>query len=100
MTTASSATRSSEPLRFNAPPQCAKLRELLRRVAYTHQGLCERLEIASVYDFKEVRDGRPKLPDAPDGLLLFVRLFLDAEDVPWSDVRSALSNDEITLLQE
>ena len=100
MTTTSSATWNSDPLRFSAPPRYAKLRDLLRRVGYTHQGLCDRLEIGSVYDFKEVREGRPLLPDTLDGLSLFVRLFLDAEDVAWTGVRALLSDDEIGLLLE
>ena len=100
MTTMSSAAWKSEPLRFKAPPQYAQLRDLLRRVGYTHQALCDRLEIGSVYEFKEVREGRPLLPDALDGLSLFVRLFLDAEDVRWADVRAVLSEEEIALLLE
>jgi len=100
MTTTSSASWKSEPLQFSAPPEYARLRELLQRIGYTHDGLCERLEISSVYDFKEGREGRPRPPGPIDALTLFVRMFLDAEDVPWSDVRGSLSDDDIALLQQ
>src|SRR5689334_22251882 len=99
MTTSSSAWWKAEPFRFKSPPQYAALRDLFRRAGYTHDALCARLGIASVYEFKEVREGRPELPEAMDGLSLFVRLFLDADEVPWDDVRQVLSSEDIELLE-
>src|SRR4051812_13318846 len=98
-TAASSDTWKAEPFHFKAPPQFAALRDLLRRAGYTHDALCERLGIGSVYEFKEVRDGQPLLPEILDPLSLCVRLFLDAEEVSWSEVRRVLSAEDISLLE-
>jgi len=99
MTTSSSAWWKAEPFRFKSPPQYAALRDLFRRAGYTHEAMCARLGIGSVYEFKETREGRSEAVGVMDGLSLFVRLFLEADEVPWDDVRRVLTSEDIELLE-
>jgi SAM-dependent methyltransferase len=100
MTTAApSSAWKQEPFRFGTPEQFGALRDLFRRARYTHPALCERMEIGTIYDFKQTREGRSFLDEVNDAQSLCVRLFLDAEDVSWSLVRSFLSAPDLALLE-
>lgn len=84
---------SIEPFIEGTVEDYARLRDVLRRASYTQDGLCDRLGLGSVYDFRQAREGRPFAETVDDAQGLLTRLFLDAEPVAWEDVRRVLGDD-------
>lgn len=81
-----------EPFTEGTREDYARLREALGAAGYTQEGLCDRLGLASVYDFRQVREGRPLVESLDDAQAVLTRLFLDAETVPWEVVRARLGD--------
>lgn len=77
----------------------AVLRELLTDAAYTTERICERMELPTVYNFQAICDGRTSRIEIESKLDLLIRLFMDAEPVAWSTVRSHLGDREVTTFE-
>jgi len=77
------------PLRLEPASAFETVRRFLRDAGYEEKEVTRRLDIESLDRFRALRDGRPATPlaDAHDAL---VRLFLDNEPLPWSDVRALI----------
>jgi SAM-dependent methyltransferase len=73
-------------------------RELLHAAEYNHKGICRRLKISSIIDFKAKCDGRTEgiAMEAPIDVLL--RLFLDGEFVEGETIASLLPSGSLALL--
>jgi methylase of polypeptide subunit release factors len=88
-----------DPFHFGTADEFARLREFLVRARYTGEAICDRLEIGTIHDFLMVGEGRTLVPELTDPQALLLRLFLDAEPVAWSIVRSILSPAELHALE-
>jgi SAM-dependent methyltransferase len=82
------------------PELLSELRGFLLRSEFTVSGVCRRVGIESVYDFRSIREGRTIGIDLRDPLDLLIRLFMDVELIdhgtierlfPW-EVGSALES--------
>lgn len=76
----------------------ARLRDFLIGASFTEPELCERLGIATIYDFHAISEGRPPTPEPTDVQALLIRLFLNTEPVGWSEVRALLSATEVEAI--
>lgn len=74
-------THPDLPFRDTSPERLARVRAHLREHGYTGRGICDRLGIPSLFDFKSLRGGRAGSAEVRDGLDALVRLFLDGEPV-------------------
>ena len=90
---------SGEPFREGTTADYARLRAMLARNHYTEQDLCDRLDIASISQFKPARQGRQLLRHFADPQAVLVRLFFDADPAPWSVVRSVLPAEDLVVLE-
>jgi SAM-dependent methyltransferase len=85
------------PLRLAPPSSFDTLKAFLRVASFEDAEMCRRLDIDTIDQFRAIRDGRPDV--APqDALDALIRLFLDNEAVPWSELRSLLPADAIVAL--
>lgn len=100
MSTAVDTVWTVEPFHFGTPDQFARLRDFLIRVGYTGEGICDRLEIGTIHDFLMVQEGRTLVPELTDPQAVLLRLFLDAEPVAWSIVRSVLAPDDLDAIMD
>ena len=99
MATSFTGTWTAEPFREGTPQDCQRLREMLARNAYTGPDLCDRLDIRSIVDLKQLHEGRELLRHVADPQAMLLRLFFDSEPVAWSVVRSVLSADDLAILE-
>ena len=88
-----------EPFVEGTAEDYAALRALFERAHYTERALCTRHGIASLGDFKQLRDGRGTPEPLDDGCTLLTRLFLDSETVPWETLRALLDAGELSALE-
>jgi methylase of polypeptide subunit release factors len=99
MSTAVDTVWTVEPFHFGTPDEFARLREFLVRARYTGEGICDRLEIGTIHDFLMVGEGRTLVPELTDPQALLLRLFLDAEPVAWSVVRSIFAPADLQTIE-
>jgi SAM-dependent methyltransferase len=85
--------------RIGTDPEMRALRELLDRSDFTAAGICRRLEIAEVVDFKGIRQGRTTALDITAPVDVFIRLMLDGEFVAQSVLDSLLQPGALALLE-
>jgi len=88
-----------EPFVEGTADDYARLRALFARADYTEPTLCARHGIASLGDFRQLRDGRGTPEPLDDACTLLTRLFLDSETVPWDVVRTRLDADGVAVLE-
>ncbi len=69
------------PMRAGTPDDFAALRACFAAADYTVEGVCGRLGIETVYEFRSLRQGREGSPEVADPLELLIRLFLDGAAV-------------------
>jgi SAM-dependent methyltransferase len=86
------------PFRQGSRSQFARLRTFLMQAGFTGPGICERLGIGTIHEFRSASEGRPLLPELDDAQALLLRLFLDAMPVEWETVRSLLRRDQVEAL--
>ena len=75
------------------------MRRLLTAADFTARGVCQRVGIESVYDFRSIREGRKTAVETRDRLDLLIRLFMDVELIDLSEVREVLSPDAVYTLE-
>ncbi|MEO7986132.1 MAG: methyltransferase [Gemmatimonadales bacterium] len=80
--------------------QGAALRRMLATRAFTAEEVCRRTAIASIYDFRSIRDGRTTGVALSDALDVLIRLFMDVALVEWSAIEAMLAPEETRLLEE
>jgi SAM-dependent methyltransferase len=84
---------AAEPGRLDA------VRALLSGAGFTEEGVCRRLEISSIYDFRSIREGRETAVETRDRLDLLIRLFMDVELIDRSQAGDVLSPDAADTLE-
>jgi hypothetical protein len=80
------------------PEQGAALRRLLLAHAFTAEEVCRRTAIASIYEFRSIREGRTEGVALEDALDLLIRLFMDVALVPRDTIEGMLAAGECRLL--
>ena len=85
-------------LRHGSPDRFGALRTLLTDADFTLRGVCRRVGIESVYDFRSIREGRSVGIEITDRLDLLIRLFMDVELVPEATLEQWLSREDIGTL--
>ncbi|HXI19841.1 MAG TPA: methyltransferase, partial [Gemmatimonadales bacterium] len=75
---------------FGAPADFAAVRSFLSDQGYTAQAVSARVGVRAIHQFKPRRDGRTVGVELEDTLDLLIRLFMDAEVLPWATVRGRL----------
>jgi SAM-dependent methyltransferase len=80
--------------------QGAALRRLLLDRGFTTAEVCRRAGIASIYDFRSLREGRTAGVELGVPLDLLIRLFMDVELVERGTIEALLSPTEWRLLDE
>src|SRR5204862_5093993 len=98
MATATESAWTSEPFRLGPREQFSRARELLMRAGFEETPLCARASVNSIYEFPRP-DGRSAFKDITDAQSLFVRLFIDGDQVARSVVESILSPDDLQVLE-
>src|SRR5690242_10159394 len=81
------------------PQQYETVRRLLRNLRYEEPSVCARTRISSIFEFKTLNEGRTTGTDLVDGLDVLIRLLLDAEQVPETQVQYLLPADTIAALE-
>ncbi len=82
------------------PAQGAALRRMLHGHGFTTEAACARLGIASIYDFRSIREGRTTATTVADTLDLLIRLFMDVESVEPTSLETLLPKADRILLDE
>ena len=77
----------------------AAFRQLLTSAGFGHAGICRRLEIPSIVDFKAKCDGRTAALTIESAIDVLLRLFLDGEFVSHALIEQHLSPSALPLLQ-
>src|SRR5215217_7369387 len=88
------------PIRLGTPQQFVTLRNFLLSASYTGPEICRRVGIASIYEFRTVREGRAADPVLRDTLDVLIRLFLDGEVVGSDIVRTRVPDDALGAMRE
>lgn len=91
--------RRPQLLEQPVPEQMRLLRDLLTQAEFTVSGVCQRLEIASIYDFRSIREGRAAGLELHDTLDLLIRLFMDVELVQRDQVERLLPPEGLRALE-
>jgi SAM-dependent methyltransferase len=97
---------SSEPRRWLIDPfvmgsvdTFTRAREFLQRIEFTEQQICNATGVSSIYEMRPL-DAREKgFTDLADPLSVAVRLLIDGEAIPWTDVRRQWSSEDVECLQ-
>jgi SAM-dependent methyltransferase len=87
------------PLRPGTPAQFARLRALFAACDFSEAAIAARCDIASIYDFRSPREGRPRTP-IRDALDLLIRWFLDSEGVSRARAVRMLGDEAVATLRE
>lgn len=95
---ATPSTWTTEPFRAGTPEQFSRVRELFVRSGFEEAPICARAGIESIQELPVLAD-RSVFKDITDAQALFVRLFMDCDAVPWSTVRSVLSESDVHVLE-
>jgi len=98
MTTATESAWTSEPFRLGSAEQFGHVRELLVRAGFEETPLCARAGVPSIHDFPRPED-RSAFREITDPQSLFVRLFIDGDQVARSVFESILSSDDLQVLE-
>jgi SAM-dependent methyltransferase len=90
---------------LSSPPapsaeQCSALRTLVADAGFTAPAVCNRVGIASIYDFISLREGRCGAVPIADALDVLIRLFMDVELVDGELVRRHLGVAGAGLLED
>ena len=88
------------PISLGTPQQFVTLRNFLLSAPYTGPEICRRVGIASIYEFRTVREGRAADPILRDTLDVLIRLFLDGEAVGGDVVRTRVPDDALRVMRE
>jgi SAM-dependent methyltransferase len=73
---------------------------MLSAHAFTAEAVCRRTAIASIYEFRSIREGRTSGVDLSDALDLLIRLFMDVALVERDAIDAMLSPEECRLLDD
>jgi SAM-dependent methyltransferase len=85
--------------RHGSPAEFAAVRKLLTAADFTARGVCRRVGIESIYDFRSIREGRTTAVEIRDRLDLLIRLFMDVELIARSEVSEVLSAEAADTLE-
>ncbi len=91
---------SSVPLRLGAPEQFAALRSALIQLRYDEPSVCERLGIASIYEFLTEWDSRPTGGAARDGLDALIHLLIFGETLSRENLEALLPATVLAAFEE
>ncbi len=76
------------------------LNRLLQKSNYTEAAVCERVEVASIYDFKTLRERQENAPMVRDSLDVLIRLLMDQEALPVETVTVHLGADALPVFED
>lgn len=86
------------PLQLGADAALRTMRTFLGEARFDEDEICSRLDIASIDQFRALRDGRPET--APrDALDVLIHLFLDNEPLAWREAEALLAPDVVTAMR-
>jgi SAM-dependent methyltransferase len=94
-----SARWVADPFTMGSPEQFVALRAMLARCRFTEADICAAAGMSAIYELKSVETRVETLLDRSDPLALLVQLFIDGEQIPWTDVRSTLAAGDLALLE-
>jgi methylase of polypeptide subunit release factors len=86
-----------EPFRMGTPEQFARLREVFEALDYTEPQVCKRFGIETIH--QATRRLEPNR-EASDPQALLIRLFLETAEVPWRTVRTLLSAEDLSAIED
>ena len=94
--------------RLDRPDALHRFRSLLREEGFTEEGVCRRLGLDSIYDFRSLRGGRQAgsegsaggSPTDPDGLGLLVHLFMDGEPMDRARLEEGFGSQAVAAMEE
>jgi SAM-dependent methyltransferase len=86
-------------LQVPSPELLADLREFLLRCDFTVSGVCRRVGIDSIYDFRSIREGRTVGTNLGDQLDILIRLFMDVQLLEYDRVQRLLPADGVSALE-
>lgn len=89
----------SYPLKIGNESQFQTLRDWLIECGYTEEAVCRRLGIASVYDFKTLREGRKGSYEVSDRLDTLIRLLMDEEALDKATLSNQLGRDGVQAME-
>ncbi len=107
----SPAARSDSSLpapHLHRPDALQHFRRLLSEAGFTEEGVCRRLGLDSIYDFRTLRGGRQGADEAApgasstelDGLGLLIHLFMDGEPMGRGRLEEGLGTEAVTAMEE
>ena len=86
------------PIRIGSPEEFARLRTVLVREGFTLHGVCERLGIDAIYQYRARADGRTKGVELVDARNLLIRMLMDGDVIAGDDVARLLAPADIEAL--
>ena len=99
MTVSAAATWGGEPFVVGTVAQFAAARRALERSEFTEAAICSGAGIESIYELSARRDREVGFRERDMPLSLLVQLFMDGEDVPYTEVRSILAPADLSALE-
>lgn len=88
------------PLKVGTPEQFSELREGLQRLGYTEDAVCQRTGSKTIYEFKNLNEGRVAGPEIHDGLDALIRLLMDEVVVDDAILRQYVPAPVVGVLDE
>ena len=89
----------SYPLKIGSESEFQALRQWLMECEYTEEAVCQRLGIASIYDFKTLREGRKSSYEVSDRLDTLIRLLMDEEALDRATLSHQLGEDGVQAME-
>jgi methylase of polypeptide subunit release factors len=81
MSSTTTAAVPSMPLTIGSAKQFRTLRDSLMQLQFTEKGICRRLELDSIFEFRCIREERQTGIETRDALDVLIRLLMDGETV-------------------
>jgi methylase of polypeptide subunit release factors len=85
--------------RLGTEAEFAAVRSLLASCDFTAEGIAERLGIPAITEFKNIRQGRPRVHSAEQALDAFILLFMDGEYVDRATLEHLLPSGALPALE-
>src|SRR5690349_1437422 len=98
VTGARQSTWTAGPFRLGTVDQFARVRELFVRAGVEETPICARAGIGSLHELPPLEE-RSAFREPIDAQSLFVRLFLDCDEIPWTVVRMTLAAADVEGLE-
>jgi hypothetical protein len=89
-----------EPFVVGTTDAFTRMREFLARIEFTERQIGQVAGLRSIYELRPLAERKLAFTDLGDPLSVAVRLLIDGEAIPWTDVRRQWSPADIQSLQD